>query len=501
MNIFDKLPKAAPRSQIYKEHLFAIADFILVISEKARREGILALEADVNNDDSYPSFFSSMEKFFFKHLATLMVDGTSQENIESFAKYYIATIDENDPELLFLMIEAEGVLAIQRGENPYYMIRYLLASMMGPELCREYLEKTIDDEPAEYEAFDYEEAEESGEDLNRKGFDRLSKLFFRRIENCFLFQNFEMTDWWKNKSEEPSGEKQICLSDEQMKDIAFTLIYLPEYRRRECLAEVPDNVRPAVEKYLAGIKDKKRTDKDVMEHVRKATDFGFLGASYLRDAKEAQFKILHTLNDFFKIEDEPEQAADRKESEDLVEANPRKNLRKALVENFVFNGELNELALVLSARCSQHEAEFSFEKEFMKLSEEEWLYINLHGDELYEENPIILDVMGYVSFEHTIQLLGDREIQKILLEIDKKTLMDALKKSSAETQKKFLRNMSKGATLMLHDDMQVLGEVSLEDIIAAQRSIISVINRLHDSGEIGFLGEYDEEYDAEQFEE
>ena len=99
MNIFDKLPKAAPRSQIYKEHLFAIADFILVISEKARREGILALEADVTDDDFYPSFFSSMEKFFFKHLATLMVDGTSQENIEFFAKYYIATIDENDPEL------------------------------------------------------------------------------------------------------------------------------------------------------------------------------------------------------------------------------------------------------------------------------------------------------------------------------------------------------------------------------------------------------------------
>ena len=149
MNLFDKLPKAAFGVQGCKDHLFAVADFVLDLCRKARNEGILALEEGVDDDDFCPACCGDTEKFLFRQLTVMMIDGIDQEHLGAFAKYYIASIAEDDPAVLPLMIGAEGILAIQRGGNPWLFTRNLLAAMMGPELCNEYLEhldKTREDD-------------------------------------------------------------------------------------------------------------------------------------------------------------------------------------------------------------------------------------------------------------------------------------------------------------------------------------------------------------------
>lgn len=149
MNLFDKLPKAASGVQGCKDHLFAVADFALDLCRKARKDGILALEEGVADDDFCPACCGDTEKFLFRQLTVMMTDGIDQEHLGAFAKYYIASIAEDDPAVLPLMIGAEGILAIQRGDNPWFFTCNLLAAMMGPELCNEYLEhldKTREDD-------------------------------------------------------------------------------------------------------------------------------------------------------------------------------------------------------------------------------------------------------------------------------------------------------------------------------------------------------------------
>ncbi|MDR0760112.1 MAG: flagellar motor switch protein FliG [Treponema sp.] len=83
-----------------------------------------------------------------------------------------------------------------------------------------------------------------------------------------------------------------------------------------------------------------------------------------------------------------------------------------------------------------------------------------------------------------IVLLGDRDIQKVLREVDSQELAKALKSVDTEVQDKIFKNMSKRAAGMLKEDMEFMGPVRLKDVEEAQQKIVSIIRRLEDSGEI-----------------
>jgi flagellar motor switch protein FliG len=86
-------------------------------------------------------------------------------------------------------------------------------------------------------------------------------------------------------------------------------------------------------------------------------------------------------------------------------------------------------------------------------------------------------------FEDILQL-GDREIQRLLKDIDSRDLAVALKLSSVELKDLFYRNLSSRAADMLKDELEYMGPVPLTQVEEAQRRIVDTVRRLDDAGEV-----------------
>lgn len=86
-------------------------------------------------------------------------------------------------------------------------------------------------------------------------------------------------------------------------------------------------------------------------------------------------------------------------------------------------------------------------------------------------------------FEDIVKL-DNISIQRVLRDVDNKDLSLALKGSSEEVSDAVFRNMSKKAGAALKEDIEYLGPVRLVDVEKAQQSIISIIRKLDESGEI-----------------
>ena len=90
--------------------------------------------------------------------------------------------------------------------------------------------------------------------------------------------------------------------------------------------------------------------------------------------------------------------------------------------------------------------------------------------------------------------LGDDSIQKIIKEVDSKTLAMSLKATSAELQDKIFNNMSERAAGMLRDELEFLGPVRVREVEESQGVILEVVRRLDEAGEIAISrGESEDE--------
>ncbi len=90
------------------------------------------------------------------------------------------------------------------------------------------------------------------------------------------------------------------------------------------------------------------------------------------------------------------------------------------------------------------------------------------------------------SFDDLL-LIEDRSMQKLLAEIDSKSLASALKGASDEIKDKVRNNLSKRARETLNEEMDLLGTLPPPTIQAAQKSIVEVIQRLDQAGELTML--------------
>jgi len=95
-------------------------------------------------------------------------------------------------------------------------------------------------------------------------------------------------------------------------------------------------------------------------------------------------------------------------------------------------------------------------------------------------------------FENLLSV-DDRGIQALLRGVQTETLSLALRGADAAIQDKIFRNMSKRAAEILKDDMTAKGPVRLSDVEAAQKEILSTVQRLAEEGEI-VLGGRGEKY-------
>ena len=83
-----------------------------------------------------------------------------------------------------------------------------------------------------------------------------------------------------------------------------------------------------------------------------------------------------------------------------------------------------------------------------------------------------------------ILLLDGKSIQRFLREVENNVLAVALKGATEEVSRVINANMSKRLSEMIKEDIEFMGPVRLKDVEEAQQTIVNVIRRLEDAGEI-----------------
>lgn len=96
-------------------------------------------------------------------------------------------------------------------------------------------------------------------------------------------------------------------------------------------------------------------------------------------------------------------------------------------------------------------------------------------------------------FENLLEI-EDRGIQLLLKEIELESLIIALKGAPQELRDKFLKNMSTRAAEMLREEIEMRGPVRVSQVEAEQKSILQIVRRLSDSGEIVLGGQGSDAY-------
>ena len=96
-------------------------------------------------------------------------------------------------------------------------------------------------------------------------------------------------------------------------------------------------------------------------------------------------------------------------------------------------------------------------------------------------------------FENLLEI-DDRGIQAILRDVQSEQLITALKGADDAIKEKIFGNMSSRAADMMREDLEAKGPVRLKDVEDAQKEILSVAQRLAESGEISLGGKGDDEY-------
>ena len=87
------------------------------------------------------------------------------------------------------------------------------------------------------------------------------------------------------------------------------------------------------------------------------------------------------------------------------------------------------------------------------------------------------------TFEDLL-LIENRSMQKLLVEIDSKTMALALKDANPEITEKVMSNLSKRARESLTEEISFLGLVPAAELQQAQKAIVEVIQRLDQTGEL-----------------
>jgi flagellar motor switch protein FliG len=101
------------------------------------------------------------------------------------------------------------------------------------------------------------------------------------------------------------------------------------------------------------------------------------------------------------------------------------------------------------------------------------------------DNPdLAMQVKNLMFVFEDILHLGDREVQRVLKDVDSRDLAVALKLASDEVKQKIFSNLSQRAAEMLKDELEFLGPVRLKNVEDAQRKIVEAVRRLDEMGEI-----------------
>ncbi|WP_457651525.1 flagellar motor switch protein FliG [Rhodocaloribacter sp.] len=80
--------------------------------------------------------------------------------------------------------------------------------------------------------------------------------------------------------------------------------------------------------------------------------------------------------------------------------------------------------------------------------------------------------------------VNERDLQRLLVEVEQKDLVLALKGASPDLQEKMLKNVSERAAAMIQEEIELMGQVRVRDVEEAQRRILEVAQNLEEQEEI-----------------
>lgn len=80
--------------------------------------------------------------------------------------------------------------------------------------------------------------------------------------------------------------------------------------------------------------------------------------------------------------------------------------------------------------------------------------------------------------------VSDKELQKLLTQVDQKDLVIAMKGASDSLQEKILANVSERAALVIKEELDLMGPVRVSDVEEAQRNLLDVAKSLEEAGEL-----------------
>jgi len=80
--------------------------------------------------------------------------------------------------------------------------------------------------------------------------------------------------------------------------------------------------------------------------------------------------------------------------------------------------------------------------------------------------------------------VNERDLQRIMVEVDQKDLVLALKGASGELQEKMLRNVSERAAATIQEELELMGPVRVRDVEEAHHRILEAAQSLEEQEEI-----------------
>ncbi len=138
---------------------------------------------------------------------------------------------------------------------------------------------------------------------------------------------------------------------------------------------------------------------------------------------------------------------------------------------FSINQTMGQLGGTKSVANILNRISISMNKEIIKKIEE-------------KDEEIAFEIKRLMFLFDDIIHLEDRDIQRILKEVDRKDLGLALKVADEKVQEKVFANMSARAADLLKEELQFMGPVKLKEVEAAQGRIVDQIKILEEQEEI-----------------
>ncbi len=101
-----------------------------------------------------------------------------------------------------------------------------------------------------------------------------------------------------------------------------------------------------------------------------------------------------------------------------------------------------------------------------------------------EEPELAEEIKKRMFVFEDIVALGDREVQRLMREVDNHELAVALKGTNEEVKALIFKNVSSRLAEMIQEDLDFMGPKRIKEIEEAQQNIVGIIRKLEEAGEI-----------------